>query len=181
MTVDAADFIGYLKSLPYRRDRAVLAALRRGLGKPPGTVTEMFPYVIPYAPSDAAAQRAYFLVAALFAWYPDAPPKRGDLGASFRQLAAAIKSDGAQRRFVALLRATESELPTHLHHAVSLLKAHEIGINWEQLLKDIRAWNDDHEPQRRWATSFWGYSQEAKPNADAAVPTTSAKEDSHDH
>jgi CRISPR type I-E-associated protein CasB/Cse2 len=64
-------FITYLESL--REDRGALAALRRGLGQPPGTAREMYPYVVRWLPAEASAQReaAYFLVAALFAYHPN--------------------------------------------------------------------------------------------------------------
>ena len=38
-------FINYLESVLKRDDRAILAHLRRGLGKEPGTAMEMFPYI----------------------------------------------------------------------------------------------------------------------------------------
>lgn len=40
-------FVDALNRLVAREDRAALAALRRGLGKPPGTVAEMYPLVEP--------------------------------------------------------------------------------------------------------------------------------------
>ncbi len=43
-------FIGHLEKLVKEQDRGALAALRRGLGKPPGTTREMDRHVLPYLP-----------------------------------------------------------------------------------------------------------------------------------
>ena len=43
-------YITYLLSL--KENRGALAALRRGLGRPPGTAPEMYPYVVPWLPED---------------------------------------------------------------------------------------------------------------------------------
>ncbi len=169
----AAQFVKHLESL--RDDRAALAALRRGLGKPPGTAMEMFPHVIPYVPSEHA-QRACFLVAALFAAYPDAKVWGENLGASFAQLP---NRDSAQRRFVALLRAESDELPTHLRHAIALLKAHDIPISWERLLCDIdaRAWERPQRyVQQQWGRSFWTAPTETTDTNDEDT-STMTKED----
>ena len=82
-------FITYLEGLAEREERGALAALRRGLGQPPGTVAAIFPYVVPWLPQDPAPweEAAYYLIAALFALYPSASGA-GNLGASFRQAQA---------------------------------------------------------------------------------------------
>ena len=67
LAASAAEFIARLESLAKREDRAALAALRRGLGKPPGTVAEMAPYVEPAF--DGAPDEAY-IVASLFGLHP---------------------------------------------------------------------------------------------------------------
>jgi len=63
-------FVEYLESL--RDDRAALAALRRGLGQPPGTVASMYPYVVRWLGDDTPPwqEAAYYLIAALFAYHP---------------------------------------------------------------------------------------------------------------
>src|SRR5690606_41232863 len=51
------------------------------------------------------------------------------------------------------------DLPAHLRSAVGLLKAHEIPIDWAQLLSDILGWHwDTRAVQREWARAFWGQS-----------------------
>src|SRR5512139_402968 len=98
-------FVTYLESL--REDRGALAALRRGLGQPPGAAREMYPYVVPWLPAEAPRQReaAYFLVAALFAYHPD-PGGSGNLGQTFRRtLDPNADNTATERRFTTLLTA----------------------------------------------------------------------------
>lgn len=158
-------FVAHLEELTARADRAALAALRGGLSRRPGEAVAMYPHVVPWlsragSPSD---DEAYFLVAALFALYPLHSPEAGDLGASFARLAASGDGGGPERRFLALLDADREDLPTHLRHAVALLKGHEITVDWAQLLADVLAWDRRTQPvQRRWARSFWGSRTEAE-------------------
>lgn len=154
--------IGYLHGLAKKQDRASLAHLRRGLGRKPGDAMEMYPYVGRFAGegSGKAHERAVFLTAALFAYYPDAPQNAGDLGSSVKQIAE--KSDSIERRFVALLDADAEDLHYYLRQMIGLLKANSVPVNWEQLFKDLRNWShDDRFVQRKWARSFWG-SKETK-------------------
>jgi hypothetical protein len=50
-------FISYLESVLKRDDRAILAHLRRGLGKEAGTAIEMFPYVAPFVQNSYRSER----------------------------------------------------------------------------------------------------------------------------
>lgn len=149
-------FITYLLSL--KENRGALAALRRGLGRPPGTAPEMYPYVVPWLPEKCSQQveAAYYLVAALFAYHPE-NTSSGNLGDHLR---ATITDGGneqaTERRFVALLQSHPDDLPDHLRHAVSYLKSKEQPVNWQQLFEDLLRW--DHPQryvQKRWAGSFW--------------------------
>jgi CRISPR system Cascade subunit CasB len=64
---DERVFIEVLVALYEQEDRAALAALRRGLGKPPGETMEMHPYVVPFTQGLKRKQEdAYYLIAALF-------------------------------------------------------------------------------------------------------------------
>ena len=150
--------IRYLKNLEKPpKDSAALANLRRGLGKPPKTAMEMFPYLGQFLSHETKHnyENAVFIVAALFAYYPDAPPNVGNLGASLRQLKG--DSDSIEKRFVALLNAEAEDLPYYLRQIIGLLRAKEIAVNWEQLFKDVQNWNSDKRfVQRNWAERFWG-------------------------
>lgn len=157
-------FTDYLANLVKQENRAALAALRRGLGKTPGEAAEMYPYVMPFIGDTLSLRRQndFFLVASLFATHqigwPGSPnEKRGtNLGASFRRLRAAVDSASIEKRFVALLNAEREDLPDHLRHAISLLKAHEIPVDWFQLLRDLAGWEwESHSIQRAWSLAFW--------------------------
>jgi len=156
-------FIIYLESLVRRQDRAALAALRRGLGKPPGTALEMARYVVPFLPRERPwTEDAYYLVAALFAYWHQgrdvvaaSPP--GNLGGSLALLVTPESSASLDLRVTALLKGHRDDLPVHLRQAVGLLKSKDISVDWHQLLKDLLNWDhEDQFVQRNWAKAFWG-------------------------
>lgn len=153
-------FVTYLEGL--RDDRAALAALRRGLGQPPGTVADMYRYVVRWLPDRASAwlEHAYYVTAALFALHP-AGGGAGNLGESFTQTLDPRSDNRAiERRFTALLAAHTDDLGFFLRQAVSFLKSKEVPVNWQQLLSDVLAWgHPDRYVQRQWARSFWGVPQ----------------------
>lgn len=153
-------FVKYLQGLAARGDRGALAALRRGLSGVPGTVVETFPYVVPWLPNGQvqAVERAYFLVAALYALHPGGRSADGaarwNFGASFSALRE--RSGSIERRFVALLSAPLEDLPDHLRHAVSLLKGEGVQVDYSALLEDLARWSaESRHIQRAWARSFW--------------------------
>lgn len=107
MQEKTSPFIEHLIELNQQEDRGAFAAVRRGLGKPPGTTFEMYPYIVPWLPNNAPSWRedAYFLTAALFASHPLAGGN-GNMGAHF---AGTCEKDGdntaIERRFSNLLSA----------------------------------------------------------------------------
>jgi CRISPR system Cascade subunit CasB len=153
-------FIAYLYSLAKNEDRGALAALRRGLGQPPGAAPTMFRYIIPYLPenADRFTEAAYYQVASLYALHSKST-EAGNLGAHLRQAVDANNSDALERRFTALLVSHPDDLPNYLRQTISYLKSKEIPVNWQQLLYDLQAWD---YPERRvrvhkaWAGAFWG-------------------------
>lgn len=154
-------FISYLKSLAEKDDRAALAALRRGLGKEPGTEPEMYRYIIPFLPENVypAQEKAFYLIAALFASHP-ASTSKGNLGNHLAQARGENNADALERRFTALLSAHPDDLPNYLRQTISLLKSKDVPVNWDQLLRDMLWWND--QTRKRWATAFWGYRNETE-------------------
>ncbi|MCC6863119.1 MAG: type I-E CRISPR-associated protein Cse2/CasB [Bryobacterales bacterium] len=192
-------FIDYLEGLARREDRGALAALRRGLSAPPGCTPETYPYVVPWLPNErsSVAEAAYFLVGGLFAFHPEnrepaerktdkvgsaMPPGRGsekyaaekrdNFGASFAALLE--KSGSIEKRFVALLASRWEDLPEHLRHAVALLKAEAVSIDYAQLLEDLQRWNAANRSiQRAWARSFWRGSIPPQPGDQADSKLTS--------
>jgi len=153
-------FIAHLRRLHADDDRAALAHLRRGLGKPPGSVVGMYRLVQPWLPDNLPQRRedVFYLVAALFAAHPE-PGGHGDLGGNFAKLAAKRDSESIEKRFVAIVNSHEDELPNHLRHAMSLLAADSIPVDWVQLLLDLQRWtHPERFVQRRWARSHWSTS-----------------------
>ena len=150
-------FVTYLEGR--REDRGALAALRRGLGRPPGTVATMYPYLVPWFGEDTPPwqESAFYLVAGLFAYHPDEGGK-GNVGAHMR---ASVASEGdlpaIERRFTALLAAHPDDLDTYLRQAIGFLKSRNVPVNWHQLLFDVLAWSyPDRRVQKQWARAFWG-------------------------
>ncbi len=157
---DTPALIRHLLELAAREDRGALAALRRGLGKPPGSVAETYPHVTPYIPhSDNTTDRdwPYYLVGSLFALHPEGGAK-GDLGWTCRQLG---EHPSAEARFKALLSAHAHDVPGHLRQIVSLARSapRRTPVDWESLLLHLRHWtHPDSWVQRRWARSYWSPS-----------------------
>jgi CRISPR type I-E-associated protein CasB/Cse2 len=174
-------FAAFLERLNKKQDRGALADLRRGLGKPPGQAAEMHRYIVPWLSASEATpyvtwrEEVYYLVASLFALYPEStwppgqdPGYQRNLGASFAQLEQTSnqgrQEDGKQtspveRRFVALLNCHADNLQDHLRHAISLMKSTKppIPVDWAVLLSDLVWWDSDsRRVQRQWARAFWG-------------------------
>lgn len=170
-------FIDYLVRLAKDDDRAALAALRRGLGQPPGTATEMHRHVAMFLPDGVAfgpRQQSLYIVASLFGMHPKTAAS-GNMGGVMRQIAASHGSESIEGRFVALLKCHRDDLADHLRHAVSLARGCDVSICWQQLLDDIRNW--DHDTgyvQRKWAQSFWGRQPEEVKELQTPEPTATA-------
>lgn len=152
-----------------RGDRAALASLRRALGREPGGSVEAYPAIYHALGDEQLSPRReqpYFVVAPLFALYPEGGWRseetgrfeQRNLGASLALLALNAESGSIEKRFQALLDSYSDELPEHLRHAVSLLRAHDMPISWEELLDDVRGWDDaGRRVQRKWARAYWGH------------------------
>jgi len=155
-------FIRHLQSLAEGKDRAALAALRRGQGQPPGTVAEMYRYVVPFLPDQPsrAMEAACYLIASLFALHPKSTGA-GNLGTHLRACDPERKNDDAlERRFTILLAAHPDDLPDLLRQTISFIKSKEIPVNWNQLFWDLQNWEEKREDprwsvQKQWANAFW--------------------------
>jgi CRISPR type I-E-associated protein CasB/Cse2 len=154
------------RALTNELNRAALARLRRTLGKPIDAATDAYPYVVAWT-GDASGWReeCYYLVAALFAFYPqrswhhetELRSRERNFGASFLKLeqkmrngeagaeAANTRLKNLERRFTSLLVSRRDDLPERLRYAVSLLKANEIAIDWVQLLRDLWRWKSGEQ------------------------------------
>jgi CRISPR type I-E-associated protein CasB/Cse2 len=154
-------FIHHLRLLETRDDgpsRAGLAALRAGLRSKDGISVEMMPHVAPYlGEREQSSDRWFFAVAALFALHPLDTKERLSLGGSFGRLRK--KSDSMEKHFQLLLASEEEDLFDRLKQTVSLLKAHNVPVNWYTLLTDLttNSWDDDAQrrTQMTWARDFY--------------------------
>jgi CRISPR type I-E-associated protein CasB/Cse2 len=162
------NFIVFLEKLV--DDKRAMANLRRGLGKPAGTVYEMDRYILPFISESTGNKReaAYYTIASLFAFWHQGKDKPesidGNLGNSLKQLVNIETNNKGNREetekriekyLVAILNANYEDLPDHLRRIVSLLKS-KVPLNWSQLLYDIQHWDtDDHWVQHQWAKGFW--------------------------
>lgn len=167
-------FVAHLDDLKDRDDRGALAALRRGLGKPPGTAPEMFRYVVPFVSHlPVRDQDPFFLVAALFASHPEATSE-GNMGDTMHRVAMSRgDAESTERRFVALLNAHGDDLPGHLRHAIGLAAGAQVPVNYAQLIRDLNSWDDERRiVQRQWAASFW--KREARQQEEGPTPDDAA-------
>jgi CRISPR type I-E-associated protein CasB/Cse2 len=101
----------------------------------------------------------------------------GDLGRSAKRLAALRSAESVDRRFRIVLDSDFSrdggQLPYRLRQVVKLLASSDVGVDWAQLLVDLRQWNWSGKPvQQRWARSFYS-ADHAQSDADA--PTLPAR------
>jgi CRISPR system Cascade subunit CasB len=154
-------YITYLESL--KEDRAALAALRRGLGKPEGSAPEMYPYVVPWLPKEENRWREtyYYLIASLFAMHPDCAHD-GNMGDHFAlaRSKSNSSSEAVERRFTALLSSHPEDLGFYLRQAISFLRSNEVPVQWHQLMHDIERWSHPQRyVQRQWANAFWRYQK----------------------
>ena len=166
---DDRNFMRYLIGLREHDQRAALAALRRGLGKPPGSEPLAYPYVVPKLPDDLRCdddEAPYYLVGSLFALHP-VDTTAGNMGNHLRDLARQTGADepppNIERRFVLLLSSHPRDLYKLLQPAVNLLKAGNVPIHWFQLLRDLKYWQHSDsrsDVRREWATSFWRHEHQ---------------------
>jgi CRISPR system Cascade subunit CasB len=179
-------FVARLYAFAAAEDRGALAALRRSLQDPNGMAASAFPHVVPFLPKEQSPlrDRAYFLVAALFA-QATTHELGVSIGDAFRRIQAASgAADGKDNpsirsRFVALLDAHPEDVADHLRHALSLARAKDVAIDWEQLLRDIlRLGYADRPVQRRWAQDFWGRADVQEDQTESTQLQTAAQGDS---
>ena len=159
-------FVSHLLELA-KSNRGAMAELRRSLSHEPGAHVAAFPYVERHAGNRHALdayRKALYLVAGLFALHQE-HRKGSSFAAAYGRLSEqrkrSQKSDGIERRFIALLSADAQSVPTHLRQALSLLVADEIPFDYVRLLTDLSVWLDPRKLDRldavrqRWAQDFY--------------------------
>lgn len=153
---------------PPRRDRALIAQLRRAAGRPFGDDPEAARALFSALPSDAHIRDRELddlhLVATLFAVHPpergQAMPERRTLGATL-SLIARDAASAAQRQIDSLLVADREDLGWHLRRSAALARSHDVAIDYGRLWRDVRGWSHpDRWVQRRWAADFYSTPSE---------------------
>lgn len=144
------------------QDRALLARLRRGVGRRFGedgdaaaALFEVLPAPATKPYRDELVEDA-FLVATLFAVHPSAARSRRSLGETLRLTSRESTSPAAERQLGMLLVADREDLSWHLRRAVTFARSHDVAIDFHTLMRDVRAWSHpDRYAQRRWARDFY--------------------------
>ena len=163
-----------------------LAALRRGIGKEPGSVPEMWAFYACLNPDGELthALRAEHLALGLFALHQQSkaqPMHRGGVGfgAAVRALrrSGRFSEDAVDRRFAAAATATSAtELAMHLRGLVSQLRVISQPLDYTRLLADLREW---HQPRgmsavrRRWGGQYFVFAARGENAGDADRPQES--------
>jgi CRISPR type I-E-associated protein CasB/Cse2 len=155
-------------------DPGELAALRRGCGER-DPVEGRCPWLHGVI-HGAAREPVAFLVASLLAQYSTAAIRanghrlEGNFGVTWKRAIAGTDSDSIRRRFHILLDADhdpitgDGDLPYRLRQMVKYAASKGIGVDWPQLLVDLKFWNHpEKRSQKRWARSF--FANERSENA----------------
>lgn len=154
--------VAHLHELSARDDRATLAALRRASAR--GAEATVYPVVARFFPTEPNPwlERALVELAQLFVTHPNGgEPSGKSIGAALRAVSDRPNrgKESIEGRFVALLDSHRDELCTHLRHAISLARADEVAIDWNDVLDALLNWGwTSRSVQRRWAREFWGGS-----------------------
>lgn len=140
--------------------KAVLACLRRGIGKEIGTMPNLLGFVLPeqeisnYPRQEEQIERALYTALTLYAFHQQgiercmsdgltdedtAVSNRNSFGYAAGKLFRASESEaGVQRRFNQVLTANSlTELSVHARGIIGLMKKHNITIDYPQFALDL--------------------------------------------
>lgn len=166
-------FISHLMAL---RDsnRGALAVLRHSVAFAPGDYPRAYPYVERFVGADRhesdVRRLALYAVAGLYARHPD-NQAQSIATACARLYLRRDNAPSIEQRFVTLLGADADSVLVHLRHIIALLAAHDIGLNYGQLLDDLTRWLNRHADldrlRQRWARDFYrALAPETKEDSD---------------
>ncbi|WP_329127522.1 type I-E CRISPR-associated protein Cse2/CasB [Streptomyces sp. NBC_01465] len=163
-----------------------LAVLRRGLGRPAGTVLEMFPFYT--CPVDdfaarrgevSAEQEAEHIALALYGLHQqsqDRPMHRDGvgLGRAMRELRRHDRTsdEAVDSRFQQAFSATSMPaLQVRLRGLITQLKDIKQPLDYNRLARDLHDWNRPSSRslvRRRWGLDYYGWTQRPGPREPAA-------------
>lgn len=143
-------------------DNGAKAALKRALSGEPDHIRKVYPVVLPYLSNSSEWEQKHIWIpiACLAVYYPQTlreVEKQQNFGYSCRSLANETHSNGAERRFRALLDLTLTDIKSPLTALARQMKSQGIAIDYPKLLADLRRWDHpDQYIQDNWARAFWG-------------------------
>lgn len=153
-----------------------LAALRRGIGREPGTVPEMWRFYTTLVDTGVVTNRlrAEHTALTLFAVHQQSKPvpmHRTDhgLGTALRAVRRSDKfsEQAVDRRFTAAATATSTaELALHLRGLISQLHDIDQPLDYTQLFKDLNDWQypqNQGRIRRQWGSQYFVWSTEPEP------------------
>ncbi len=162
----------YTQQRPTSYSRAVLAQLRRGVGKPIGELPELLEFVIdpdaPAPPGDgpSADEIAAYTAITLYAVHQQSQPKPMHRpGHSFGTAIGSLRFSGSEenqgvtRRFQAL--GTASGMEELVHHArglVTLLRSADRGFDYGRFARDLLDYQNPYRVDRvrlAWGRDFY--------------------------
>lgn len=183
----SSGLVAWLRGLKEREDRGRLAALRRGLLLEPHQFYELYRVIPPQFLEGIGREETErrLMVSILFAFHPasftdeELAARPRNLGESLRLLAEQRRAAGEapdpddwppeplKRRLDQLLEARSEDLFFHLRQVMGLLKAAEVPVDWDQLLRDLRDWDRaDRRVQWQWSRSFYVGHRDAEGGRD---------------
>lgn len=168
--------------------KAYLASLRQSVNRDVHLATGVFPIIFSNIPTEylgksgdlTAGERSVILALQLFALHQQGSEHNvsfvGDskaaiavdnLGASLRTLRTADDSQAIDRRFNAMITATDfTELSNHLRHLIKLLKSkkRETKVNYAQLAQDLFWFQKGYQSDIRlkWSRAYYRHYQDVK-------------------
>jgi CRISPR system Cascade subunit CasB len=160
--------VRFLKSVSDRikNDSGAKAGFKRALSGESEHIRKIYPFVLPFlgGVSDWEQEHSWIPVACLSVYYPQdirEDDKHRNFGRSCQCLSSATTSEGADRRFRALLDLSLEDIYSPLTALVRQLKSRGIAIDYPRLLSDLRQWDHaDQYIQDQWARTFWGAMQQ---------------------
>jgi CRISPR system Cascade subunit CasB len=163
--------------------RAILAKLRRGLGKAPGDLPELWEFTLEGLPEELLSKGheptkgewAVHIALSLFAFHQQGKDiksssmhkvdkgERHSIGAASRRLSSRSDkdSDAIRRRFNILATSNSlEELSHHLRAMIGLLKANDIALDYVQLASDLYRFQNPNMRSAlrlRWGQDFYAF------------------------
>ncbi|MHA1269853.1 MAG: type I-E CRISPR-associated protein Cse2/CasB [Candidatus Helarchaeota archaeon] len=148
-------------------ERSDIAILKRACGKNLENAKKAIyifykklPGVVKYRPNE----EIYFLVATLYGF--NKYSFIGDFGSTMRRVKIKTDTESIDSRFAALLDSDfdivnniyygGSGLSFRLRQCIRLADSKEIGVDWYELLKDLKNWDHpDNFVKKKWARSYF--------------------------